>query len=91
MKNQIESWLAKIDEEGEIPSNCAAIYIGLFEGKEDYQIYFVGSVDFDEEDEDWACIEDSEYVPENKYFASGVPTTTDWSDFEGDIISIIKD
>jgi len=85
------TWLSAINSEGNLPEPCRAIYIGLFEGETEYQMHFVGSIEFDSEDEDWACEEERDYLPENRYLLSGVSKSTDWSVFEGDVIQIIKE
>jgi len=91
MKNIIKEWLHSIEKEGPLPASCKAIYIGLFEGEKEYQIYFIGSCKFDSENEDWACISDGDYIPKNKYLSSGVPTSSDWAEFDNQVVSIIKD
>ena len=45
----------KLAAEGPLPENVKAIYIGLFEGKENYTIHFLGSAEYDPDDDDWAC------------------------------------
>jgi len=89
-KNKIYTWLVKITKEGHLPDNCQAIYIGLFENKE-YMIHFLGSVEFDKKNNDWACESKEDYYPQNRYLSSGISTNKDWKLFFNDVIKIIKE
>lgn len=90
LKGKITKWLKSITDEGDLPDNCEAVYIGLFESEKEYMIYFLGSTDFDPENDDWACEEDNDYYPKNKYLESGVSTSEDWEKFQDDVVEIIK-
>jgi hypothetical protein len=91
MRNDsISNWINEITKEGPLPPHCKAILIGLFEGEKDYVIYFSGSVEFDPEDDDWACQDENDYEPKNKYHYSGVPTTENWEVFQASVIESIR-
>jgi hypothetical protein len=84
MKNlnkTISDWLKIIKKEGPIPKSCQAIYIGLFENKSTYEIHFLGIKEYDDDDDDWACGGDSDYLPKNRYLDSKVATSEDWKLF----------
>ena len=53
LEDIVREWITRITKEGDLPEDCLAIYIGLFEGESCYMLHFVGSVDFDSEDSDW--------------------------------------
>jgi len=49
------------------PSESIVAYnIGLFESEDGYMAYLIGSQEYDESNDDWACNED--FVPRKKYF-----------------------
>ena len=63
--NEFYQWIRSINA-NETPNNeIIAFRFGLFETENGITMYLVGSKEFDEEDEDWACNEDFE--PKNKY------------------------
>ena len=91
LEAKIKEWLSKITEEGNLPDKCKAIYIGLFENAEKrYMIHFLGSVDFDDADDDWACEDDDDYYPKNRYLDSDISTQTNWEEFQKEVVDIIK-
>jgi hypothetical protein len=91
MRNDsISNWINEITKEGPLPSHCKAILIGLFESEKDYVIYFSGSVEFDPDDDDWACQDANDYEPKTKYHHSGVPATENWEVFQASVIETIK-
>ena len=74
--------LEAISSEGPVPAECKAAYIGVFEDQSgQYVIHFLGSVDFDAEDDDWACETDQDWIPEHRYLQSGVSSTVGWMQF----------
>jgi len=87
---KIRDWLQSITEEGALPSRCKGIYIGLFEGKSEYTIHFLGSLDFDAEDDDWACEDDEDYFPKHRYLQSGISTESGWELFLQDVIAALN-
>jgi hypothetical protein len=90
LEEKITQWITEITKEGELPQRCQAVYLGLFENETGYMMNFVGSVDFDAEDDDWACDEEEDYFPKNRYLESGVTTETDWERFQDEVVNIIK-
>ena len=90
LTKKIHDWLIKITNEGNLPTNCQAIYIGLFENKE-YMIHFLGSVEFDKLNDDWACESKVDYYPKNRYLSTGISTDEDWKVFLNNVIEIIKE
>ncbi len=86
----ISNWINEISKEGPLPSSCKAILIGLYESEKEYVIYFAGSTDFDPEDDDWACKDDTDYEPKNRYLNSGISITEDWQSFQESVIESIK-
>lgn len=88
---KIREWLSAIANERKLPERCKAVYIGLFESADGrYMFSFLGSIDFDDEDDDWACEGDGDYYPQNRYLDSGVSTKTNWDEFQEMIIGILK-
>ena len=91
LRKQLLDWIIKITKEQELPSSCNAILIGLFNGANgNYMIYFLGSNEFDVENDDWACLSENDYEPRNKYLDSKILTTKPWKEFENIIISEIE-
>lgn len=90
-KRDIKNWIVEITNEGDLPKNCQAILIGLYtsaDGK--YIIYFSGSTSFDRNNDDWACLEDEDYAPKNRYFYTEVYTSKNWKIFQNMVIDEIK-
>ncbi|MHC4659146.1 MAG: hypothetical protein ACYS83_08215 [Planctomycetota bacterium] len=88
LSNRITAWLTRISSTESLPKDIEAIYIGLFEGEHNYNIYFSGSKGYDPEDDDWACNQDFE--PQFKYLDSGIGTSMDWQAFKAKVIDTIK-
>ncbi len=62
VKEVIKEWIKKIDEEKSIGKEIKALYFGI--GEIDYSLRLTGAIEYDKEDEDWACDED--YIPKNE-------------------------
>jgi len=90
LEEKITDWITKISKEGDLPSNCKAIYIGLFENETGYMIHFMGSVEFDPEDDDWACEDSEDYFPKNRYLESGIPSSENWESFLNEVNTVVK-
>jgi len=91
MEQKIHNWLTEISNEGNLPEDCQAIYIGLFENETgDYMLHFLGSTEFDPEDDDWACENENDFLPKIRYLESGVSNEIDWKSFQDEVVSIIK-
>jgi hypothetical protein len=70
-------WLDKIIITEKPSAEIAAYYFGLFETLNGYEIYLVGSNDFDEDDDDWAC--NTDFEPKDKYLKLG-QAGTNWEE-----------
>lgn len=58
MKQELINWLNNIQKNDGIPPiEVIAFNFGIYESEAGYKIYFVGSFEYDENDDDWACIE----------------------------------
>lgn len=58
MKEKIINWLMNIQKvDGIPPDDVVAFNFGIYESEDGYKIYLVGSFEYDENDDDWACIE----------------------------------
>lgn len=76
MKDNIfNNWLDEILKTEKPNADIIAYYFGIMETTEGYETYLVGSKEFDEEHDDWAC--NTDFVPKNKYLAIG-QAGTDW-------------
>jgi hypothetical protein len=64
LKEEIIHWLRIIEtHEGVPPADVIAFNFGLFESDQGYRMYLVGSLEYSEDDDDWACIE----LPKEEY------------------------
>lgn len=58
MKKEIVDWLKNIEKQDGIPPDSViAFNLGLMESDQGFMMYFVGSFDYSEDDDDWACVE----------------------------------
>ena len=58
MKKGLINWLNNIQKiDGIPPKEVIAFNFGIYESETGYKIYLVGSFEYDENDDDWACIE----------------------------------
>lgn len=62
----ISKWVSELIEGETLPEDIVALNFGLYETPKGYCIYLVGSEEYDEEDEDWAC--NNDYEPEENGF-----------------------
>jgi hypothetical protein len=74
-QKQIQDWLESIVTEEPFDKSIVAFWIGINKFLDDaenevYAIYLVGCDTYDEEDAEWAT--EPTYLPENRYFISGV-------------------
>ena len=90
LEEKLIKWITDISTEGELPQSCCAIYIGLFENETGYMIHFMGSVEFDPDEDDWACEKDNNYFPRNRYFKTGISTETEWKKFQNEVVAIVR-
>ena len=89
LNNSIFKWLDGISDSENLPDNIQAIYIGLFEGEENFYIYMIGSASFDEDDEDWACNDD--FIPQSSYLDTCIAHSEAWEEFMDDVVDILKE
>ena len=76
MKEKIfNDWLDKITRTENPNSDIIAYYFGIMETANGYEIYLVGSKEFDEDDGGWAC--NTDFMPTDKYLKLG-QQETDW-------------
>lgn len=61
IKECIRNWIVEMNKEEKMPKDIQAINFGLFEP---YGIEMIGSKQYDDEEDDWACEED--FVPKNR-------------------------
>ncbi|RTY85460.1 hypothetical protein [Flavobacterium sp. GT3R68] len=58
MKEEIINWINNIQQiDGIPPKEVIAFNFGIYEDVTGYRMYFAGSFEYDENDDDWACIE----------------------------------
>ncbi len=58
MNKEIIDWLNNIEkQDGTPPDSVIAFNLGLMESDQGFMMYFVGSFEYSEDDDDWACIE----------------------------------
>lgn len=64
MKQDIMDWLSRVEQiDGVPPKEVLAFNVGIFESLKGYTLYLVGGFEYDEDDDDWACIE----MPESEH------------------------
>ncbi|CAN5306758.1 hypothetical protein BH09BAC1_BH09BAC1_26890 [soil metagenome] len=73
----IENWLKEVLATPEPPEEIIAYWFGLFETKQFFVLYVIGSPEFDEDDNDWTY--EIGYEPANKYFHLNAP---EWKGLE---------
>lgn len=74
-QEEIKDWLESLVTEEPFDKNIVAFWIGINKfmdnsEKEIYAIYLVGCESYDKEDIEWAT--EPTYLPENRYFISGI-------------------
>lgn len=70
MEEEILNWIIEIQNiDGTPPSDVIAFNFGIFESDTGYKIYCVGSFEYDENNDDWACIE----LPSKPYRYLDIP------------------
>ncbi len=84
MKAEINRWINDINARPDI----AAINIGLIQTETDYQAYLIGSFEYDQDDDDWACNED--FVPSQKYLTLPNSAELSWQDVQNQITQIVS-
>lgn len=87
LKQKIKEWVISINEEEKLSEEIKALNFGLFEP---YGIELIGAIEYDAENDDWACEED--FVP-NQRQCPNVEVSTDikWEEFLNKIVIILKE
>lgn len=87
LKQKIKEWVISINEEEKLSEEIKALNFGLFEP---YGIELIGAIEYNAEDDDWACEED--FVP-NQRQCPNVEVSTDikWEEFLNTIVMILKE
>lgn len=84
-------WLSRLDEREVVPEEISALYVGMFETPDGYSLYLTGAVEYDEDDDDWAC--DQDYEPAEKYLP--LPTSEigemGWEEFRKEAIAAVSE
>lgn len=88
MENEIVAWLDRIDRNEAVPAEITALNVGLFESEDGYRLYMTGAVDYDADDDDWACEQD--YEPAEKYIPVSVGDGLDWESFLNRAVEIVS-
>ena len=87
MKEEIHTWLDKVEREAIVPAEVIALNFGLYETEKGYCIYLVGAREYDENDDSWA--EEVENVP-HEFFLE-IEAQCDWQDFQERTAHILTD
>jgi len=81
------NWLDKILSTEKPNTDIIAFYFGILETTSGYETYLIGSKEFDEEDDDWAC--NTDFVPKDKYLKLG-QTDAEWENILANVKHYIK-
>lgn len=87
IKESIKKWIINVNSSEKIDDDIIALNFGLFEP---YGIELIGSKEYDEEDDDWACDED--FVPEIESCPNiNISEDEDWKDVLDIMVKILKE
>ena len=91
MKEEIIDWLTRIEKiDGFPPNEVLAFNFGIYESESGYKIYLVGGFEYDEDDDDWACIE----MPEAEHRYLSFPTEMEsllWEDLLKSVADVLRE
>lgn len=91
MKEEIINWLNRIEQiDGIPPIEVIAFNIGIYESENGFELYLVGGYEYDEDDDDWACIE----MPEAIHRYMSLPpelSKLKWEDLLKNIANTLKE
>jgi hypothetical protein len=65
IETEFNSWIRKINVAEKPKSEIIAYNFGLLERENGFAMYIIGSMEYDAEDDDWAC--NTDFEPKNKY------------------------
>ena len=87
---EFNSWIEGINKADTPTEDIIAYWFGLFETANGYTMYLIGSKDFDENDDDWAC--NNDFEPKSKYFdlPSNYVKGKNWQSVLNDSISLVN-
>jgi hypothetical protein len=63
-QNEFNAWISEM--KGQLRVDLVAINFGLFETVKGFHVYLIGSNEYEDHNDDWACNED--FVPNQKHF-----------------------
>lgn len=89
MKQEIINWLSRIEKiDGQPPKEVIAFNFGIYETEMGFKLYLVGGFEYDEHDDDWACIE----VPSEEHRQLELPNTNsnqDWEYIQNQLVNVL--
>lgn len=72
---------------GQPSVGLAAINFGIFESDTGFRVYLIGSTEYEEHDDEWACNED--FVPHQKHFGKNLKSES-WQDAMAEVETLIS-
>ncbi|MFK7813122.1 MAG: hypothetical protein AB8B59_11545 [Maribacter sp.] len=91
LETKFNSWLEQINQEENPKTDIIAFYFGLFEKPNGFSMYLIGSKEYYDDDDDWAC--NNDFEPENKYmeFPTEFSEGKGWEEILNAAKKLIKD
>jgi hypothetical protein len=87
MKQEIfNEWLDDILKSEKPSDDIIAYYFGILESTEGFMTYLIGSAEFTDDDDGWACNDD--FTPRNKYLNLG-NDPNDWEKVLEEVKSLV--
>ncbi|MDS0527415.1 hypothetical protein NNC19_17120 [Clostridium sp. SHJSY1] len=87
VKKIIKEWILRINNEEALPNDIESLNFGLFEP---YGIELIGALNYDAEDDDWACEED--FIPKERECPElNIDSDCDWETVLNEIQMILKE
>ncbi len=90
MELEIRDWIHQLNTSERPNSDIIAFHFGLIEKPEGYGMYLIGSKEFDENDDDWAC--NADFEPKRKYLDLSNTATggKQWNDILTEVTELLK-
>lgn len=89
LKEIVKNWILDIDKTETLPSNIVALCFNIYE---DYGLELIGSTWFDEDDEDWACDDDTSFIPAQRSCPGfQLSESIQWEEVQEIVVAILKD